>query len=107
MIATTGQKATFGPLTTHDPHALTGDGGAAAVAAASPIPHSMTCPARTIKPLAMVLVPRPNTGQAPDTVPVPSTNGAAGTAPVLRAGQARTTALAQITVVAKPGPSAL
>jgi hypothetical protein len=107
MIATIGQKATFGPLTTHDPLALTGASGAAAVAAASPIPHPMTCPARTIKPLAMVLVPRPNTGQAPDTVPVPSTSGGAGTAPVLSAGQARTTARAQITVVAKPGPSAL
>jgi hypothetical protein len=107
MIATIGQKPTFGPLTTHDPLALTGASGAVAVAAASPIPHPMTCPARTIKPLAMILVPRPNTGQAPRTVPAPSASGAAGTAPVLRAGQARTTALAQITVVAKPGPSAL
>ena len=107
MIANIGQKATFGPLTTHDPNALTGASGAAAVAAASPIPDPMTCPARTIKPLAMVLVPLLNTGQAPDTVPVPSTTRAAGTAPDLSAGQARTTALAQITVVARPGPSAL
>jgi hypothetical protein len=107
MIATTGRKPTFGPLTTHDPLGLTGANGAVAVAAASPIPHPVTCPTRTIKPLAKVLVPRPNTGQAPRTVPVPSTTRAAGTAPVLSAGQARTTALAQITVVAKPGPSAL
>jgi hypothetical protein len=70
MIATTGQKATFGPLTTHDPLALTGASGAAAVAAASPIPHPMTCPARTITLLAMVLVPPPNTVRAPETVPV-------------------------------------
>lgn len=95
MIATTGQKASFGLLTTHDPIALIGAGGAAAVAGASPIPHPMTCPARMTYPRAMVIVPPRDTVRARGTVPVPS------------AGQARTTALAQITVVAKPGPSAI
>ena len=107
MIATTGRKPTFGPLTTHDPLGLIGASGAAAVAAASPIPHPVTCPTRTINPLAMVIVPPPNTVRAPRTVPVPSTTRAAGTAPVLTAGRARTTAQAQITDVAKPGPPAL
>jgi len=107
MIATTGQKATSGPLTTHDPLALTGAGSAAAVAGASPIPHPMTCPGRTIDPLEMVIVPPRNIVQTPGTVRTPSTTRAAGTAPVLSASQARATALAQSTVVAKPGPSAL
>jgi hypothetical protein len=107
MIATIGQKPTFGPLTTHDPLALTGASGAAAVAAASPIPHPTTGPARTINPLAMVIVPPPNTVWAPGKVPVPRTTRAVGMAPVLSAGQARTTALAEIIVVAKPGLPAL
>jgi hypothetical protein len=95
MIATTGQQTTSGPLTSLDPLALTGAGGAAAVAGANPpIPHRATSPARTINLAAMIIVPAPNTARAPDTVPAPTNALAPDTVP------ARTNPLALDTVPA-------